>query len=140
MKSKLRIVCLIIGLLFGWGTVAQVQCEDLEWTAKKELNLQASPQDVATSGDGRWIFVLVPGKVVVYSASKNQPVKEIPVDGQFDRLAHSPQDNTLVLSSSSGKSLRFIALELVYEFDATGLPFRGPENAPVTVAVFGDYQ
>lgn len=140
MKSKLRIVCLIIGLLFGWGTVAQVQCEDLEWTAKTELNLQASPLDVATSSDGRWIFVLVPGKVVVYPSSKSQPVKEIPVDAQFDRLAHSPQDNTLVLSSSSGNRLKFIALELVYAFDVSGLPFKGPEKAPVTLAVFGDYQ
>jgi hypothetical protein len=62
------------------------------------------------------------------------------VDGQFDRLAHSPKDNTVVLSSSSGRSLKFIELELVYEFDVSELPFKGLENAPVTVAVFGDYQ
>ncbi len=29
---------------------------------------------------------------------------------------------------------------VVHKIDVTGLPFKGPPDAPVTVAVFSDYQ
>jgi hypothetical protein len=140
VKSKVLILCFISVLLIGWGTVVQVQCEDLEWSARKGLDLGVSPLDVATSADGEWLFVLTPDQLLVYSAPENRLLKQIPVGGDFDRLAHSPKDNVVVLSSSSGKSLKFIELDLVHAFDVAGLPFKGPKDAPVTVAVFGDYQ
>ena len=123
-----------------WGGLSPVSGADVDWTEKAVLNLEAPPLDVVASSDGEWLFVLTPGRLLVYSVPENKLLKQIQVDGPFDRLAHSPNDNTLVLSSSSGKSLKFIELELVHEFDVSGLPFKGPENAAVTVAVFGDYQ
>jgi hypothetical protein len=123
-----------------WGGVSPVIGADLDWTEKTELNLEVSPLDVAASSDGVWLFVLTPGQLLVYTAPENKLLEKIPVDVQFDRLAHSPKDNTLVLSSSSGKSLKFIELQLVHDFDISGLPSKGPENAMVTVVVFGDYQ
>jgi hypothetical protein len=123
-----------------WGGLSPVICADLDWTEKTELNLEAPPLDVAASSDGKWLFVLTQEQLLVYAVPENKLLKQIPVDGQFDRLAYSPKDNTLVLSSSSGRTLKFIELELVHEFDVSGLPFKGPLNALVTVAVFGDYQ
>ena len=124
----------------SWGGLSPVSGADVDWTEKAVLNLDAPPLDVVASSDGEWLFVLTPGRLLVYSVPENKLLKQIQVDGQFDRLAHSPNDNTLVLSSSSGKSLKFIELQLVHEFDVSGLPFKGPEIAAVTVAVFGDYQ
>jgi hypothetical protein len=123
-----------------WGDLSPVIGADVDWTEKTELNLEAPPLDVVASSDGKWLFVLTQGQLLLYAAPENKLLKQIPVDGQFDRLAYSPKDNTLVLSSSSGRTLKFIALELVHEFDVSGLPFKGPETAAVTVAVFGDYQ
>jgi hypothetical protein len=123
-----------------WGAVSPASGADVDWSEKTELNLEASPLDVAVSWDGEWLFVLTPGQLLVYSAPENKLLKQIPVDGQFDQVTHSARDNTLVLSSSSGKNLKFIEIELVHEFDVSGLPFKGPENARVTMAVFGDYQ
>lgn len=123
-----------------WGDVFYVVGADVDWSEKAELNLESSPLDVAVSLDGEWLFVLTPGQLLVYTGPENKLLKQIPVDGHFDRLTHSARDNTLVLSSSSDKNLKFIELELVHEFDVAGLPFKGPENAMVTVVVFGDYQ
>jgi hypothetical protein len=123
-----------------WGGASPVISADVDWTEKTELNLEASPLDVVASSDGEWLFVLTQGQVLVYSAHENKLLEQIPVDRKFDRLAYSPKDKTLVLSSSSGRILKFIELELVHEFDVAGLPFKGPENAAVTVVVFGDYQ
>lgn len=140
MRNRLWIYLAAFIVALCWGHLCPVIGADVDWTEKRELNLEASPLDVAASSDGEWLFVLTPGQLLVYSAPENKLLKQIPVDGQFDRLAYSARDNTLVLSSSSGRSLKFIELELVHEFDVSGLPFKGPENAVVTVAVFGDYQ
>jgi hypothetical protein len=140
MRNRLWIYFAAFIAALCWGGLSPVIGADVDWTEKTDLNLEASPLDVAASSDGKWLFVLTPGQLLVYSVPENKLLKQIPVDGVFDRLTHSPKDSTLVLSSSSGKSLKFIELQLVHEFDVSGLPFKGPENAPVTVAVFGDYQ
>jgi hypothetical protein len=113
---------------------------DVEWTLKKQLSLDAAPIDVASSPDGQWIYVLASGEILVYSVAEDKVVNRIPVDKSFDRIAHSAPDNTLIVTSSSGKTLKLIQLDIVHKFDLSGLPFKGPEKAPVTIAVFSDYQ
>jgi len=58
----------------------------------------------------------------------------------FDRLIYSPRSSSLILTSSSEKAVKVIQLEAIHKTDMSGLPFKGPENAPVTIAVFSDYQ
>ena len=140
MKNRLWVYIAGFIAALWWGALSPVIGADIDWSEKTRLNLEASPLDVAASFDGKWLFVLTPGQLLIYSAPEKKIMKQIPVDGRFDRLAYSPRDNTVVLSSSSGKNLKFIELELVHEFNMAGLPFRGPENAVVAMAVFGDYQ
>lgn len=113
---------------------------DIEWNVKKQLKLQAAAVDVVSSPDGKWIFVLTPGEILAYSVPEYEIVNRIPVEKSFDRLAFSEQENTLVVTSSSDKLLKLIQVDVVHRFDLAGLPFRGPENARVVIAVFSDYQ
>ena len=46
----------------------------------------------------------------------------------------------LTITSSTKKTLQVILFETIYKIDLTGLPFKGPQDASVTVAVFDDYQ
>ena len=140
MRNRLWVYLAAFITALCWGGLFPVIGADIDWTEKTGLSLEVSPLDIAASSDGKWLFVLTPGQLLVYAAPENKLLKQIPVAGQFDRLAHSPKDNTLVLSSSSGRRIKFIELELVHHFDVSGLPFKGPENAALTVAVFGDYQ
>ena len=136
-----RLICGIVSaLLISWISVPHVFAADLELTERKQIKLDVSPLDTATSADGQWLFILTPGEIIVYSAFEDKISKGIPIDKGFDRLTYSARDNTLILSSRSEKAIKIIQLELIHEFDISGLPFKGPENAPVTVAVFGDYQ
>src|SRR5512145_2126959 len=73
---------------------------DVEWTVKKQLNLEAAPVDVATSPDGKWVFVLTQGVVLVYSGADSTVVNRIPVDKGFDRVTFSEKDSLLILTSS----------------------------------------
>jgi protein-disulfide isomerase len=67
-------------------------------------------------------------------------VNHIPVNKGFDKVFHSESNNTLILTSHSENILKILQLEEIEKFDITGLPFKGQENASVTVAVFADYQ
>ncbi len=113
---------------------------DLEWSVRKDLDLKAPALDMTPSRDGKWIFILTPGEVLVYSIIEDKLLKRIPVDKAFDRLMYSARENALILSSRSESGLKLIQLEPIHEFDLSGLPLKGPEHAPITIAVFGDYQ
>jgi hypothetical protein len=113
---------------------------DLDWTIKKQLDLKGPTLDVSQSKDGQWVFILTPGEILVYSAPEGRVINRIPVGKAFDRLIHFASNNTLILTSRSESTLKIIQLETIYTFDVSGLPFLGPEHAPVTLAVFGDYE
>ncbi len=126
--------------MLSWVWVQKLFPIDLEWTEKSQIKIEAPLLDIATSLDGRWIFILAPGEILVYSVSEEKVVNRIPVDRAFDRLTHSPKTNTLILGSGTEKTLKIIELEVIHNIEISGLPIKGPEGAPVTIAVFGDYQ
>ncbi len=140
MKKMSLLAAILLSLVFSRSFMPQLAYADVHWTTKKQLDLESTPLDISTSADGQMIFILAPGEVLVYSPSEDKVMKRIPIDEAFDRLTHSEKDNTLILTNSSGKTLRIIQLEMIYEISVSGLPFKGPENAPVTIAVFNDYQ
>jgi protein-disulfide isomerase len=86
------------------------------------------------------IFVLVPNEVLVYAPTEDTVMNRIPVADGFDRLTHSAKNNTLILTNSAEKKLEIIQLAEVHDISVSGLAFEGPADAPVTIAVFSDYQ
>jgi hypothetical protein len=112
----------------------------MEWRVIKELELKDQPLDMVNALDGKTLFILVPGEVLIQDMRSNDISQRIPVGKEFDKLVHSPRNNTLILTSSSTKRLKVIQLERIHQFDYSGLPYLGAKNAPVTIAVFSDYQ
>lgn len=121
------------------ASLASAANASVEWSLKRELSLDASPLDMAASPDGRLAYVLVPGKILVYSLSENKIIDFMPVDRSMDRLALG-KDNSFIVSSSIAKSLKVYKAEVRHQIDISGLPFKGPELAPVVIAVYSDYQ
>lgn len=111
-----------------------------EWTLKRQFNVEQSPLAMAASPDGKMLYILVPGKVLLYSLSEKKVNDFMPVDKDLDKLAYSGKDNLFILSSSSNKIVRIFQLESKARIDLSGLPFRGKEAAPVTIAVYSDFQ
>ena len=130
---SLTIIC---SLLF----YSQQVHAEVEWKAIKELRLEVTPLDIVSSADGQLVFILSQGEILVYSVSEDKVLNRIPIDKNFDRLSYSATNNTLILTSGSEKILKIIQLEIIQKISIEGLPFKGPENAPVTIAVFSDYQ
>jgi protein-disulfide isomerase len=111
----------------------------VEWSLKRQLNLEASPSDVAASPDGKLVYVLVPGKILVYSVTENKVIDFMPVGRSADKLTMG-KDNSFIVTSSTEKTLKIYQAEIRHQIDISGLPFKGPEQAPVVIAVYSDYQ
>ena len=140
MTNRIRISTAHLFICFFFLILSQNAFADIDWTTIKQFDLSSKPLDVATSDDGRMVFVLTRGEIIVYSPAKNNIFKRIPLDQEFDKIEYSSRGSILVLTSSTLNTLKIIRVDQIYDIDISGLPFKGPANAPVTIAVFDDYQ
>jgi hypothetical protein len=129
-------VVLVIGLLYATPVISA----HVEWMISGELNIKAPPEDMCASADGKWLYILSAGEIAVYSFSENKIVNRITVDKGFDKMIYIKEKNSLVVTSRSDNTVQIIQLEEVYQFDTSGLPYQGSKGAPITIAVFSDYQ
>jgi hypothetical protein len=125
---------------FGWAAPPQYAGAEVELRTIKELDLKTEPLDVFQSPDGQLLFILTRGEVLIYSPGQQKITESIPVDKEFDRITYASQTKTLTLTSSTKRKLQILALEFMQKFDVSGLPFKGPVDASITLVVFSDYQ
>ena len=137
MHQVRKICILLLALIFCFSglVMAEVVIED-----SKTLTLDAKPIDIATTADGNYTFVLAKGGNI-YIYDKGGTFKDtLTVDESVISIETSPTGNFLLLASTKESALQFIKISFVVDIDISGLPFKGPANAPVVVAVFSDYQ
>jgi len=140
MKKTCRELGIFFLVVIIWVLAPKFVYSEIDWTLKKQINLNVKPLDIATSTDGKLIFVLAPGEVLVYSIAEGKVTNRIPIDKDFDKVTYAGKNNVLILTSSSSKTLKIIQVDFLYDIALTGLPFKGPADAAVTIAVFNDYQ
>ena len=112
----------------------------LEWKVLRNVDLKATPLDVAPSADGQRLFILTRGEILIYSLPEGKITDRIAVDTGFDRIISLPRADVLTVSSSAKKNIQIVMLESIYKIDVSGLPVKGPKDAPVTIAIYDDYQ
>ncbi|MBU0728407.1 MAG: DsbA family protein [Proteobacteria bacterium] len=147
MNKIINCISLTLLLLTVFAAAALAE---IEWQTLHTIQSEAKPIDIASTVDGKWIYVLTDGgKISVYSDSG---VLEDTLDvGQdMDRIAVSGLSvagipDKLVLSSSKTGKIQEIILDFVVQINTKGAPFMGPpdmtpENAPVVLTVFSDFQ
>ncbi len=113
---------------------------EVEWKLLKSVELKAPPLDTAPSMDGQRLYVLTPGEILIYSIPEGRITDRITVDEDFDRIVALPRGDALSISSTKKKMLQLVMLESIYKIDVSGLPYKGPKDAPVTIAIYDDYQ
>lgn len=113
---------------------------NIDLTTLLQKNLDVQPRDVAASQDGSMIFILSQGELIIYSPEKDEILSRSSIDIAYDKISYSWENNTLILTSRSSKLLKIIQIEQRNEISLSGLPFKGAVDAPVTLAVFDDYQ
>jgi DNA-binding beta-propeller fold protein YncE len=112
----------------------------VEWEIIKSLNTGARPVDVAVSADGKSVFVLTEDGVVSIYTGDGALTEKINTGGQAERIAVAPDGERLYVINRAGRRVDVIQLDYVRAINLSGAPYKGPEKAPVTLAVFSDFQ
>jgi hypothetical protein len=134
-KLKSWVLCMLFCAFMVSAAHAQVELDVL-----KTYKLDDQPLDVAFSTSRNEIYVLnEKGQLLIYTTD-GRLTETIDVGQGYDRLQLIGNSNILFLSSRREKSIRVIRLQFVQDIDTSGSPFKGPENAPVVVAVFSEFQ
>ena len=130
-------VIYLVVLFFCFSSLAWAE---VEMSVSKTLKLESKPIDLAVSADGKYTFILVEGgKVLIYDS--NGTLKDtLTVSKTVFSIGSSPSGDFLLLADSTANTLQVVKLDYVVDIDISNLPFKGPENAPVLIAVFSDYQ
>jgi DNA-binding beta-propeller fold protein YncE len=116
-----------------------VQAE-VEANVLSTLNLDKNPIDMTTTADGKWIYILTPGEVEIFSQTTKTLSGRIPVDKAIGRISVSARGDQLFLINEKTKTLSVVNVAFVHKFDMTDSPSKGPVNAPMIITVFSDYQ
>ncbi len=111
-----------------------------DWQVRQKLQLEQAPVDMLVSSNNKWIYILTSdGQILIYSA-RGQLKDSIRVGPQVDQIKAGPRDDMLFLLSRESKSVQIIAIDFTEDITTRGSPVKGPRDAPVTVAVFSDFQ
>ena len=140
MKKAARKFGIFFLIIISLVSVPQFIYAEIDLTLIKQTNLGVQPLDIATSDDGKLIFILAQGEILVYSIAEGKVAIRVSIDKDFDRVTYAGKENFLILTSSSSQTLKILKLDFKYKIALDGLPFKGPADAAVTIAVFDDYQ
>jgi DNA-binding beta-propeller fold protein YncE len=132
-------VILLMMVIFFAAFYAQ-SIATIESNVIQTLNLDSPPLDVAVSPDGKKLYILTDkGDILIYSPEGNL-TDTIKVDKDIDAIHVSLSGDVIFLSSQKSKQVQVVLLDFIQSIDISGSPFKGPDNAPVVIAVFSDFQ
>ncbi len=127
-------------LMFALVLIAVSVCAEMQIELFKRQPLGKTPLDVAQSvSDGR-LFVLLEGGTVQILSADGEIEERFQADKDTTSLEVSPDGKRLYLGNAKRNELQFIDLSIVYNLPVNNSATKGPEDAPVTITVFDDFQ
>lgn len=112
----------------------------LEWQVQKNWQLPESPVDIVHSLDGKYVFILTQNQTVHIYTSTGKLEGSIPVDKGVTAIDIAPRAETLYLINQDKNDFSALSIDFIQDINTSGSPFLGPENAPVTIALFTDFE
>ena len=95
MRKAARRWGIFLLVIISWVSVPDFIYADIDTTVIKQTNLDVQPLDIATSDDGKLIFVLARGEVLVYSIGEGKVTNRITIDKDFDKVTYAAKNNVL---------------------------------------------
>ncbi len=122
------------------ATNIQDSSSNLEWQVLSQWQLPQSPVDIVHSLDGKYVFVLTSEHNVLVYTADGKLEGTVPVDKGVNAIDIAPRAEMLYLINGVNNSFTTLAVSFIREINTAGAPTRGPENAPVTIALFTDFE
>jgi protein-disulfide isomerase len=105
----------------------------------KVIPLDETPVATAVTADGQTVYVLTDKALHIYSPAGILRDR-LALSEPADSISLPPRGNIVILGNSAAKTVRFVNIEIVRQIDTAGAPSLGPDNAPVTIVFFTDFQ
>jgi hypothetical protein len=133
--GRIVIMVLFLALLAGADAWAGAT-----WQAHQTLRFDNAPLDMLPDYRANRVYVLNDaGEILIYGFNGIMKGR-IDVGNDVIGIKAGPNDDMLYLLRKADKSIQSISISVTEEIDITGSPFKGEKDAPVTIAVFSDFQ
>lgn len=137
MKKTKQAVLVVLCLWMGWAPPVS---GETEWHVRETYRSEGVPLDTAVAPNGRRVFVLTDrGELRIYSAA-GELQDTIPVGRDIGGITAGTGDDDLFLVNRREKSVQRITLSMFHAINVANSPFKGPQDAAVTIVVFDDFQ
>jgi len=131
---KVLIVTLILTIAASVGSAT------LEWEILRTLKLDSPPLDMAIAPDGKSVYILTDkGDIQIYDLDGRLKDK-IEIREPVDQIKVGPGGDQLFVTDRQNKTVKVIKLDFIRQITINGSPFKGPEDAPVVIADFSDFE
>ncbi len=130
---------IVILLVFLFNS-APVMGAQTDWTVYQTLDLENVPVDMLVEPKNQRVYILDDqGEIAIYTFNGRLKGK-ITVGPDVLQIKAGPTENMLFLLRQKSKTVESILITLTEQIDIQGSPFKGAADAPVTLAVFSDFQ
>ncbi len=132
-------------LLIGSGANAASmpdagQDKKVDWKTQQTWPTTGKILAMVNSLDGKFVFFLNDKQQVQIFNNQGQLQGNIPVEEGVSAIDISPKGESLYLVNNTTKSFTAVAVSFILDIDTTDAPFKGPGDAPVTIALFTDFE
>ena len=132
------IVCCLLCVLLGGMAVAAKP--GLLFDTVKSWQLPFKPLDMVHSLDGKLVFVLTEQSTVLVYKTNGTLTGTIPVEKGVTAIDTDAKGELLYLTNSTNNTFTTVSVDFIVNIDTSSAPFRGKADAPITVAVFSDFE
>lgn len=112
----------------------------IEWNVQQHWPTAGKTLDMVHSLDGKFVYILNDKQLVQVFNSQGQLQGSIPVEEGVAAIDIAPQGEMLYLINNKSQTFSSIGVSFVVDVATAGSPFKGPAEAPVTIALFTDFE
>ncbi len=112
----------------------------VEWQVLQKWPIQSKTLDMVHSLDSKFVYILNDKYQVQVFNRQGELQGTIPVDAGVSAIDIAPQGKTLYLIDNVKNTFSSVSVSFVVDVDTASSPFKGPADAPVTIAVFSDFE
>lgn len=119
---------------------ASGEAGNIEWMQLNTINLPDKPVDFAHSLDGKYSFFLTQDEEVLIYDQKGNLEGRVPVAKGVSAIDIDPRGQFLFLMDGDKSIATTLAIDFIVSINTAGSPYKGNIDAPVTIAVYSDFQ
>lgn len=131
---------LLLPLMASPIPLAASQNSSIDTSVMATWKIDAKPLDMVHTLDNKRVFILGDDSKVHIFSTEGSKQGEIQVDKGVSAIDIAPRGELLYLVNQNDNTFTSLTVSFNATIDITGAPFLGDENAPVTLALFSDFQ